>query len=103
MFDQVEASFACGSVVLFFLFHKKIHVVNFFVKKNGLFRSAGGEIPFWVSNRVTHGDNRYIAYNQCVILLILITCVNIAVASCSFFVAPSTRASGQGAMLSGKG
>ncbi len=29
----MEARFACGSMVLFFLLHKKIHVVNFFVQK----------------------------------------------------------------------
>ncbi len=30
---SMEARFACGSTVLLFLFHKKIHFVNFFVKK----------------------------------------------------------------------
>jgi len=29
----MAARFACGSMVLYFLFHKKIHNVNFFVKK----------------------------------------------------------------------
>jgi hypothetical protein len=29
----MEARFACGSMVLSILFHKKIHIVNFFVKK----------------------------------------------------------------------
>jgi hypothetical protein len=28
---------------LFIFFHKKIHKVNFFVKKNEIFRPAGGE------------------------------------------------------------
>jgi len=29
----MKAGFACGSMVLFFRFHKKIRIVNFFVKK----------------------------------------------------------------------
>jgi len=29
----IMARFACGSMVISFLFHKKIHKVNFFVKK----------------------------------------------------------------------
>jgi hypothetical protein len=32
-FHLMKTRFACGSMVLLYLFHKKIHVVNFFVKK----------------------------------------------------------------------
>jgi len=37
---------AGGSMVRFYLFHKKIHNVNFFVEKDVQFRPAGGDIRF---------------------------------------------------------
>jgi len=44
MFDQMNAGFACGSMVLFDLFCKFLHYVQKFMKKHGFFRPAGGEI-----------------------------------------------------------
>jgi hypothetical protein len=50
----VEARFACGSMVLFYSFLQKFCTsYKIFVKKNDFFRPAGGEIAFWVSNRVS--------------------------------------------------
>jgi hypothetical protein len=40
----VMAGFACGSMVLF----------SFFVKKDRLFRPAGGDVSFRVNDRVSH-------------------------------------------------
>jgi|GEM_PF-5613440 len=40
--SPMEAGFACGSMVRFFLVHKKSHNVNFFVNKHGIFHPAGG-------------------------------------------------------------
>jgi hypothetical protein len=36
-----------------FFFTKILYDVQNFVKKNDFFRPAGGEISFWVSNRVS--------------------------------------------------
>jgi len=33
------------------LFHKKIHVVNFFVKKNKTYHAAAGEADVWVGHQ----------------------------------------------------
>jgi hypothetical protein len=53
-FDQVEARFACGSMVHFDLFSQKICTVcKFFVKKDGFFRPAGGGISCQVNDCVT--------------------------------------------------
>jgi hypothetical protein len=52
----METRFACGSMVFLFLFHKKIHVVNFFVKKSGVFRPAGGDTPRQIRDRLIHGS-----------------------------------------------
>jgi hypothetical protein len=50
----MKAGFACGSMVLFFFFTKNVaQSATFFVKKHGIFRPAGGEICFRVSDRVT--------------------------------------------------
>jgi len=50
----MEPCFACGSVVLFLAFPQKCYTVcNIFVEKHGIFRPAGGDIPFRVSDRVT--------------------------------------------------
>jgi hypothetical protein len=68
-FAQVEARLACGSMVLFYLFHKKIHTVNFFVKKNGIFRPAGGEMLCRVSERVTCVNNRSVRYQHIMVVL----------------------------------
>jgi hypothetical protein len=35
------------------LFTKNLHFVYFFVNKNGVFHPAGGEISFWIRNRIT--------------------------------------------------
>jgi hypothetical protein len=43
----------------FDLFSQKICIVcKFFVKKESFFQPAGGEIPFWLSNRVTPAPER---------------------------------------------
>ncbi len=60
----MEARFACGSMVRFYLFHKKIHFVNFFVKKHVVFRPAGGK----ASVRVWHADE-----TVCTAYLVLLT------------------------------
>jgi len=50
----MEAGFACGSMVLLFSFSRTCGSrSHMFVKKNGLFRPAGREITFQVSDRVT--------------------------------------------------
>jgi hypothetical protein len=41
MFHAMEAGFACGSMVLFFLFTKNFHKVKIFCEKKGIFRPAG--------------------------------------------------------------
>jgi hypothetical protein len=43
-------------MVLFYLFHKKIHSVNFFVKKHGVFRPAGGDIRHQTRDRLIYGS-----------------------------------------------
>jgi hypothetical protein len=40
MFHAMEAGFACGSMVLFFLFTKNFHKVKIFCEKKGIFRPA---------------------------------------------------------------
>jgi len=37
------------------LFHKKIHNVNFFVKKEKEYHAAAGESGFWVSQQTKTG------------------------------------------------
>jgi len=50
----MEAGFACGSMVLLFSVSRTFGCLSqMFVKQNGRFRSAGGEITFQVSDRVT--------------------------------------------------
>jgi hypothetical protein len=50
----MEARFACGSMVLFFLFSQKCCTMcNIFVRKAGFFRPAGGDISFPKRDRVT--------------------------------------------------
>ncbi len=53
-FAQVEARFACGSMVHVDLFSQKICTVcKFFVKKDRIFRPAGGGISCRINDRVT--------------------------------------------------
>jgi len=49
----VMAGFACGSMILFSFFHKNLHFVQIFVKKDGFFRPAGGDMSFRVHDRAT--------------------------------------------------
>jgi hypothetical protein len=54
MFHPMAARYACGSMVRFDLFSQKICIMcKFFVKKDGIFRPAGGRISCRVNNRVT--------------------------------------------------
>jgi hypothetical protein len=43
--------------------------VNFFVKKNGIFRPAGGEMLCRVSERVTCVNNRSVRYQHIMVVL----------------------------------
>jgi len=54
MFHEMEAGFACGSMVLLYLFHKTFGSVSqIFVKKDVQFRPTGGDICFQTSDRVS--------------------------------------------------
>jgi hypothetical protein len=54
MFDPMEAGLACGSMALFLSFSEKCCTVcNIFLKKHGIFHSAGGESGRL--SRQTHG------------------------------------------------
>jgi hypothetical protein len=48
----MQARLACGSMVCFSFLQKKFHNAKFFVKKNGIFHPAGGDISFQGSVRV---------------------------------------------------
>jgi len=51
----MEARFACGSMVRFFLFLQKCCTMcNIFVKKAGFFRPARGDIPRQTWDRLIH-------------------------------------------------
>ena len=43
--SDLNARFACDSMVLLYLVHKKIYIVIFSVNKSGVFRPAGGDKP----------------------------------------------------------
>jgi hypothetical protein len=57
----MEARFACGSMVLLFLFHTFLHIVQKCMKKNEIFHPAGGDINFRVRDRVTPGRSGFVA------------------------------------------
>jgi hypothetical protein len=58
----MEACFACGSMVLFYLFSQKFCTMcKIFVKKDGFFRPAGGDMSFQVRNRVTPVSELHVA------------------------------------------
>jgi hypothetical protein len=63
----MEARFACGSMVLFHLFHK----VNVFVKKSGIFQPAGGDIPRQTRDRLIHGStSRFVLFAHVVLFMV---------------------------------
>jgi hypothetical protein len=65
------AQFACGSMVLFYLFSQKICTMcKFFVKKDGIFRPAGGDIPHQTRDRLIHGSiGRYAVFAHAVLFV----------------------------------
>ena len=70
-FDPVEVRFACGSMVLFFLFHKNIHNVNVFVKRPRIFCPAEDDIPRQTRNRLIHSSiGRFAGFAHVVLFVV---------------------------------
>ncbi len=68
----MEARFTCGSMVLVFSFSQKCCTTcNIFVKKHGIFRPAGGDIPRQVRDRLIHGSiGRFAVFAHVVLFVV---------------------------------